>query len=433
MQSNSATAPDALSSAARIVEVGRALGACDHAECAATERSRERKLHCPLCNGAGFWIEERADTLGRGLGVVNIGSMCRARCDRWAIARALLPHLEAAGLDPDPMWDGIQPPDKRLPFRTAYEFGQDTPPNLLMLIEGLIAHGTMTEFLAAPKAGKTTLIMSLIAAVLEGREFLGRKTRRVPVFYFTEENPATFREALRRAGLLDARDLYVISKHETATATLATLIRSAMEFARRFAEPGLIVVDTLAKFAGFEDDEENTSGAARVALEPLEAAAAAGFAVLYTRHDRKGGGSLVEAGRGSSTFAGTADVLLGLRRAEGRGQANRRTLSGIGRIDGLPGQLVIEYAEGAYTVVGEGASAVRDETVTRLLAALPAADAEPLTVTMLMKQTPGVSRATVTRSLDDLVSAGSVEQVGGLGANGRSKGYRHASLPLIPS
>jgi len=432
MQPTSATAPGALSLAARIVEVARALGACDHEKCAATERNPERNLHCPLCGGAGFLIFERTDSMKRGLGVVGLRSMCNGGCDRWAIARALLPHLEAAALDPAPLWDGIQPPDKRLPFRTAYEFGQDTPPEPLMLVDGLIAHGTLTEFLAAPKAGKTTLIMSLIAAVLEGRDFLGHKTRRVPVFYFTEENPATFREALRRAGLLDTRDLHVISKHETGGKSLAELIPAAMEFAQRFAEPGLIVVDTFPKFAGFEDDEENASGAARAALEPLEAAAAAGFAVLYTRHDRKGGGSLVEAGRGSSTFAATADVLLGLRRAEGRGQANRRTLSGIGRIDGLPDQLVIEYAEGIYTVVGEGASAVRDETAARVLAALPPADAEPLTVTMLMKQTPGVSRATITRSLDDLVAGGSVEQVGGLGANRRTRGYRHASLSIDP-
>ncbi len=410
---------DALSPTRQIMDVIGTLAECDHAECAPTLRNPERAAHCPLCGGTHLYLLEGAD------GTVAVRCTSKARCDQWGVARAILPHLEALGIDPSPLWDGIPQPGGVLPFQTARAFALDAPPAPAAMVAALgIAGGVKTELSASPKAGKTTLVLAAIAAMLSRREFLGRPTMRAPVYYLAEENSLTLRLALERAGLLGADDMHVLQRARVAGRSLDDVIEGVCTHAQRYAEPALIFLDTLPSWAGFEGEEENFSGSALRAVQPLDDAAAAGFGVAYNRHNRKGGGAVGEAGRGSTAFAGAADNLLSLWRPGGNAPGNRRILSGIGRLDGLPDRLVIEYRGGTYEVVGEGASGVLDDTTRRVLELLPPANADPVTLSEIAAGVTGASRPTVSRALAALVDAGSVEQITGLGANGRAKGFR---------
>lgn len=62
---------------------------------------------------------------------------------------------------------------------------------------------------AAKAAGKTTLILTALAASRRHEIFLNHATQQVPVLYLTEENPRTFRLALERAGL-GGDDLHIL-------------------------------------------------------------------------------------------------------------------------------------------------------------------------------------------------------------------------------
>ena len=72
-----------------------------------------------------------------------------------------------------------------------------------MALHGFIALGAITEIDGKIKSsGKTTLVTHLVAAILDGRPFLGQPTMRTNIVYLTEQTAATYREALGRAGLL---------------------------------------------------------------------------------------------------------------------------------------------------------------------------------------------------------------------------------------
>ena len=83
----------------------------------------------------------------------------------------------------------------------------------------------------------------------------------------------------------------------------------------------------LPQFAGLKGDGENSATAVLVAMQPLqEAAARYNLAVVMVRHERKSGGEVGDAGRGSTAFAGAADIVVSIRRAEGNSRPTIREL-----------------------------------------------------------------------------------------------------------
>jgi hypothetical protein len=79
-----------------------------------------------------------------------------------------------------------------------------------------VARGAITEVDGKIKsAGKTTWITYLCRAALDGLDFMGDPTVKTKVVYLTEQSPSTFREALRRADLLDRDDFVVLFWRDT--------------------------------------------------------------------------------------------------------------------------------------------------------------------------------------------------------------------------
>jgi hypothetical protein len=266
-----------------------------------------------------------------------------------------------------------------------------------------VALGSLTELDGKVKAsGKTTLVTHMIRCNLDGLPFLGEPTLKTPVVMLTEQGDNSLTQALKRAGLLERDDLHLLSWHQAVGISWETVVDAAIQ---KCLEVGakFLCVDTLPQFAGIEGDGENLSGEALRAIAPLKVAADRhGLGVIFTRHERKSGGEVGDSGRGSSAFAGGADIVLSLRRREGGSLPNARVIHSLSRYDETPSQLVIELREGTYVVLGEEANLAIFEARKLLQEHLPTIEDHALTLEELLGRT-GVGRTTLQKALNGAV------------------------------
>lgn len=309
-------------------------------------------------------------------------------------------------------------------FVTARKTCSEAAEEVDWIVEPFLASGCLTDLAGPAKAaGKTTLTLAMIRAILDGGEFLGRRTARSPVVFLTEQSQGTFRAALSRAHLTERDDLSILYAHKAAKLSWPQVVAAAVEECQRIGAR-LLVVDTLPALSRLRGDAENSAGEALRVLESLQQAAGEhGIAVLYTRHERKGGGPVGEAARGSSAFAGGADVLLSLRRPEGRYGHGVRHLQSLSRFEETPPELMIELREdGRYHVVSDQAITGEDEARADLLKALPETEEKAFTLEELGQRCPKLSRTTAQRKLAELLAEGVVRHIG-VGKRGDPKRY----------
>jgi hypothetical protein len=262
--------------------------------------------------------------------------------------------------------------ERNLLFRSARDIAAATPEVAAFAAEPWLPEAGLLEIDGKIKSsGKTTFATHMCRAILDARDFMGRPTRRSPIVYLSEQSPASFREALRRADLLDRDDFSALLWHDTIGTPWPAIVRAARAEAARIGAR-VLVVDTLGQFAGVKGDAENNAGAALEAVAPLqEAAAVDGLAVAILRHERKGGGEVGDSGRGSSAFAGAVDVVLRLRRPEGAARPGVRVLESLSRFDQTPDTLVIELTDAGYVALGDTEAVAAEEARTAVLMAAP--------------------------------------------------------------
>lgn len=257
-------------------------------------------------------------------------------------------------------------------FLTARQIADETPATPTWIAKPWVVAGGMTEVTGKIKvAGKTTWITYLCRQVLDGLPFMGEPTTASPVVYLTEQTTASFREALRRAGLLDRADFHVLLWRETVGLDWPAVVHQAVAKALE-AGAKLLVVDTLPQFAGLVGDGENSSGEALAALRPLqEAAGSHGLALVTVRHDRKSGGEVGDSARGSSAFGGAMDVVVSIRRPAGLQRETVRQIDALSRFDETPGSLIIERTATGYVSLGSLAEMAEAEAEAALLDVMP--------------------------------------------------------------
>jgi hypothetical protein len=233
--------------------------------------------------------------------------------------------------------------------------------------------------------------------------------------YLTEQTAATFREVLRRAGLLGRDDISVLSYWDVKGMPWPAIADLAGREAARIGSK-LIIVDTLPQFAGIKGDGENNSGDALEAIAPLQQLAHQGLALLVSRHGRKSGGEVGEDGRGSSAFTGGVDIVLSLKRPEGNHRPTMRLLEGLSRYDETPARMVIEkvraqrpslgievWAEG-FAVLGDSEAVAFDTAKAALVEHLPTSEALAVKMSDLMAAT-GMPRITLERAIEKIPDA----------------------------
>jgi hypothetical protein len=314
-------------------------------------------------------------------------------------------------------------------WRTAADVATATPAAIGWVVRPWVAAGAITELTAKVKAGKSTLSAFMITAVVKGSDFLGEPTKRGPVVLLTEERSPTLRQALARAGLLECRDLHILGKTDALGHNWPQVVAVAVAKCRSVGAV-LLVVDTLSRWAGLAGEDENKSGVAAQAMEPLEAAAASGIGVLVLRHERKSGGEVGDSGRGSSAFTGAVDIALTLRRLEGDATAiNVRRLDAVARFDETPDTLVIELtADDGYVAIGTDPSVALNRAKAEIRLALAAGGGDAALTLSKVQETCTVARRTVQRALVDLIQAGDV-RVHGSGVRGDPHRYQRCVVP----
>lgn len=297
-----------------------------------------------------------------------------------------------------------------LGFKTGVDLASAPDQEILWIARGLVAKGAITELGAKVKAGKTTLVMEMVRAVLDGAPFLDQPTTKAAVVYLTEQPSVSFRKAMERAKLLGRKDFLSLLFSETRGLGWPEVAAAAVAECKRAAAT-LLVVDTLSQFAGLTGDRENNSGDALEAMQPLQQAAGEGLGVVLVRHERKSGGDVGDSGRGSSAFAGAVDIVLSLRKPEGNAGRNRRILQSLSRFSETPNDLVIELTDGGYIALGERRETTLKDAKDSVFRTAPqtepeAADLQALALAADLK------RQTAQRAVEELVRDGMLSRIG---------------------
>lgn len=309
--------------------------------------------------------------------------------------------------------DERQEPSVNGRFRSARELVNATPAAIDYVIRPWCAHGTITEIDGKPKsAGKTTLVLHAIAAVLDGKPFLGEPTTRGPVVLLTEQSAASIAPSLR-ALRLDRDELSVLTWPDAFGTPWAEIVQMAEDECSRLEgyerTDTLLVVDTLPQFAGVRGDSENDAGAALEAMAPLQRLAGTGRSILVTRHDRKAGGDVGESGRGSNAWSGAVDCIVALRRPLNPVRASIREIEAISRRGDVPTEpVMIELTDAGYVVLGSESAVAFGEAREAILGVL--ADGQSHVEKEMIEAAGEASRSTVRDALAALVSAGTVEK-----------------------
>jgi hypothetical protein len=372
--------------------------------------------HTGLTSYAGLiWIEGlSADGFVGALSAIN-----QAQCspplpekELRAIAEHFIVKRKQRAVTLSAATNDAVPAERNIRFRTAKELAEQAPDQVVWIAKPWIAAGALTELDGKVKSsGKTTLLTHLVRCVLDGVPFMGQPTMKTEVVYLTEQPDSSFTQALRRAGLLGREDLHVLSWKDTRGSTWEEVAGAAVA---KCVEVGalLLIVDTLPQFAGLEGEGENSSGAALQAIQPLQFAAGThGIGVCAARHERKSGGEVGDSGRGSSAFAGAADVVLSLRRPEGNAASNIRVIRAIGRFDDVPESLAIELTEEGYRALGTEDALGMHRAREKLADALSGHEQFALTIDELMDKTK-LGRSVIQEALKAMIDDDEVARSG---------------------
>jgi nicotinamidase-related amidase len=228
--------------------------------------------------------------------------------------------------------------------------------------------------------------------------------------YLTEQAPSVV-EALKKAGL-DERDegLKILQWKDARDRPWPKLIGEVFEYAVEIGA-GLIVVDTLNRFAGLRGEDENQAGAVSEVMGALMAAAQThNIAVLSIRHANKGGRA-----RGSTQFDHDVDALFELKRPDGNMGDNVRVLEGIGRSDDIPSKLTIELGPDGYHNLGDAESVRFKMAVRAIREAVSKTPDQPTPKTELEKALQdehNVALATARRAVKWLCDQGDLVRTG---------------------
>jgi Fe2+ or Zn2+ uptake regulation protein len=320
-------------------------------------------------------------------------------------------------------------------FLTASEDCREEDEETEYLVDNLVPKDSMILFTGPPKAGKTTYLLRLTKSLAEGTSFLGREVEQTDVLYLTEQRLSSFKsEYVFECDLEDSQHLHYASEGVTIDVDLEELMKRAVVAAHKTGAE-LLVMDTFLSFSGLEDEEENSSGAVKTALQKVRSyCSKIGLTVIIAHHDRKGGGSIIEASRGSSVFSAEPDLIFSLQ--NDRGQDNARQLESKGRFSEVPEKQRIALQNGRYRTLGSSAAGLGN-TTQAVLDALPGSKEEALTRTEIVDalEEMGIetSKSTVRRKLEFLRdSKDSVRQFEGDGKGNPLLHYRDVEAAFTP-
>jgi hypothetical protein len=278
---------------------------------------------------------------------------------------------------------------------------RDEDPERDWLWRGWISRGGITLLSALWKTGKTTLLAHLLKALEAGGDFCGHSVVPGRVLYVTEESQKRWAKRRDRLGLKDHIEFQV----------RPFAARPRREDWRRFLDYlcdiqgrrafDLLVFDTLSNLWPVRD--ENDAAQVQEALMPLQPLAGQDAGLLLVHHMRKGDGGEATAARGSGALPAFVDTVLEFRRFKPKDRKDcRRVLTGYGRDEETPAEVVVELTEDGYQSAGGDCRAVAGKSLTQVILGLLPRVAPGLTSEEILKAWPDESGLRKQTLLDAL-------------------------------
>jgi DNA-binding transcriptional ArsR family regulator len=281
------------------------------------------------------------------------------------------------------------------------------------LVDHLAARGALVVVAGLPKVGKSTFVYGLLGALTGSVDrFVGLPAGSTAALLMTEEPPATVEEKVDRFGVDDER-VFVISKRRMGVGrSWAKTITSVVEFCRTRPEVGIVVCDTLDKFADLSPTRsESDTGVVREMIDPLYPLLDLGVCVILITHQRKAEGEYGLRVRGGTALTGSVDVIVEVERpSQSAGLSGAsRVVKIVSRFAGAPDEIAVELGADGWRSLGTVDAAARRSKREEILALL---DDEPVTLEDVHERAGDVSKDTVRRRLRELVEHGLAERVG---------------------
>jgi RecA-family ATPase len=243
-------------------------------------------------------------------------------------------------------------------FNAAWLMGQSFPP-IEYAVPGLIPEG-LSLLVAAPKVGKSWLVLDIALAVASGRSVLGAihtGRPRAVLYLALEDGPRRLQDRLKVLGVTDGP--HMLDFQVTAEDAVGA-IRNWLEDHR---DAPVVILDTLGKVmptaSAGESDYQRDYRVGGVLKSLVDAVP--GAALIVVHHTRKAESSdFLDTVSGTQGLAGAADSILVIRRprAETTG-----SLSVTSR-DAAEGEYQIVLTDGRWALDGSdlstAAAALRD-------------------------------------------------------------------------
>lgn len=196
---------------------------------------------------------------------------------------------------------------------------QDFPPQQF-LVDGLIPAGQLVMLGGRGKAGKSWLVLQLVAAVDRGAPFLGRPTTPGRVLYLALEDGKRRMNQRARVMKWDPSPrvdiAFNIDNFDGGGQGLAD-IRDAIAA----GSYDLVVIDTLVKTLSASADENNNTEMGAICNALADMAHDSGATILIVHHTSKGAAETFGNIRGASAIRNAYDVGMMLDRRHGEKQA----------------------------------------------------------------------------------------------------------------
>jgi hypothetical protein len=245
----------------------------------------------------------------------------------------------------------------KTPVQITEKEGSEPPQ---FLVENILPENALVTFQGAAKSGKSTLLFHMIKAMLSGEDFMGLKTQKINIVYFSEQSRSTLLDQLRKAGLDTIPDnLHFCTSEDNWNLSWERAFTLGGQMVREVGAK-LLVYDSWGRFARFSSDENEMAPSATQERVTVLRGIQSEFKVciLLNQHTSKGskGAGIVAAGLGSSALAQQVDLLLSLSgepKVPDIGEdslvnPNCRALQGLGRF--APIKMAMELKDGKYIV-----------------------------------------------------------------------------------
>ena len=198
------------------------------------------------------------------------------------------------------------------------------------LIENLLSAQDVTVLAAKPKAGKTNLVVGMLAENFNRGTWLGEPAKELRCVYLGEEPGFRFGKRLRdsqvSADTARARFAYVDARSLSDSPTWQEKLERVRAYIDAMSvRPNLLVIDTLGFWAGLSDFNDYAT-VSREFKPVLDFAQGTSIAVMLVHHSRKGNGQDIDAISGSNALAANAGAVALLSKIDGNDTQRKLTV-----------------------------------------------------------------------------------------------------------